>query len=420
MRFLLALLTALSSLTPAFAADPRHNPGQRGDAPRRDAPRREAPRVPQTPREMPRREQPREQPRREVPRQQPPRQDPPRREIPRQDPPRRHDPRRRGPVIRPNPEQPRQPGQPQNPGGVRRRLPRPERITDRTRVIDIDRTQIIRYPSVDGSGRRLGHTHLGRAPYRSEHTTIINNNITIVNDYARRYTTRGVWWWHDHNGYRLGHHCDARGRHWFGWYIGTVYFWTVWHGDYYWHWDPYYERWVYWHQNRRWYEHPTTRVIYIYDDRRYYRYEDVGGGVVTRPDTTPPVAQPPAEPGDADPADESYFSEDGTREVRVYGDERDAFLYDTAETPSFEPKWLASGVKEVQFSDTSDGTPLQINIVTEKKKTENGVETVVRSFKLFDANGERLGLPEPAPGETPEAAKTGAYKELESGTPGWD
>ncbi|HTC19457.1 MAG TPA: hypothetical protein VK859_01320 [bacterium] len=55
-----------------------------------------------------------------------------------------------------------------------------------------------------------------------------------------------------------------------------------------------------------------------------------------------------------------YRSPDGTRMVKVEVNGGDSFLMDTAIPPSFNPIYLASQVTNVQFSDTSDGTPLQV------------------------------------------------------------
>jgi hypothetical protein len=54
----------------------------------------------------------------------------------------------------------------------------------------------------------------------------------------------------------------------------------------------------------------------------------------------------------------------------------DAFLYDAAAVPTFDPIYLASGVQSVQYSDVNNGRPLEIVL-----KLNDG------SFDLFDAQG---------------------------------
>ncbi len=65
---------------------------------------------------------------------------------------------------------------------------------------------------------------------------------------------------------------------------------------------------------------------------------------------------------------------------------QDAYLYDTSKEPSFNPVYLASGVKDVQFSDTSSGRPLQIVL----KLNDN-------SFDIFDGQGLPYAPVEQAP-----------------------
>ncbi len=70
-------------------------------------------------------------------------------------------------------------------------------------------------------------------------------------------------------------------------------------------------------------------------------------------------------------------SPDGTRTVKVLAGSQDAFLYDTANPPSFDPVYLASGVQRVEFSDPGNGRPLEIVL-----KLDDG------SFDLFDGDGQ--------------------------------
>jgi hypothetical protein len=152
-------------------------------------------------------------------------------------------------------------------------------------------------------------------------------------------------------------------------------------------------------------------VVYVYDNGRYYHYRDARGGVVLVPDPTPPaepVPTDPAAPTAPETDKEVYVSEDGTREVRIVGERRDAFLYDTAETPSFEPEYLASDVKEVVFNSATDGA-LQIMLVVEK--TADG--RTERSFRVFDAQGNDLLAPE-TPDEETLREGSEAFRELES------
>lgn len=382
IRLLLALMTALTSV-PSFAQEGGRFPrgGERGGE--RGAERGGH-------RELPRREAPRELPRREEPRRDIPR------EIPRREEPRRELPRR---------ETPRRPGH---------RLPRPPQVgggLDGRREHDRD----VRFPAQPG--HRQHQDRWGRRlPPSREHITVINNT-TIVNNIRvhernwDRHHHHG-YEYHYWNGHRIGHHYDLHNRHWWGFYIGSVYFWTRFHHDHYWWYDPYYRRWVYLHEGRWWYRDPANvTVVYVYDNGRYYNYRDARGGVVLLPDPTPPaepIPSDPAAPTAPETDKEVYVSEDGTREVRIVGEERDAFLYDTAETPSFEPEYLASDVKEVVFNTATDGA-LQIMLVVEK--TVNG--QVERSFRVFDAQGDDLLAPQ-TPDEGALRDGSEAFRQLET------
>ena len=61
--------------------------------------------------------------------------------------------------------------------------------------------------------------------------------------------------------------------------------------------------------------------------------------------------------GSEQPDDRAYNSPDGARTVKITQGDGDAFLYDTANPPSFDPIYLASGVQSIQFSDTTNGRP---------------------------------------------------------------
>jgi len=192
--------------------------------------------------------------------------------------------------------------------------------------------------------------------------------------------------WRDWDGYRMCHHYDGN-FHWWGFYLADVYFWSVYYNDYYWWYDPYWHRWCYMHNGSWWWQNPD-RVVYIYRDGSYYQYNDAVGGVVLNPDTTPPVEPPPADPTPAPapaPDAKAYYSADGTRTVQVSGDTKDAYLYDTAETPAFEPKWLDSGVTDVRFKLDDQGQ--LSNIMT--LKDDGG-------FNLFDKDGNPQSI-QPVP-----------------------
>lgn len=282
-------------------------------------------------------------------------------------------------------------------------MPRPQPIQNHDHIINSDHAHsVIGRPTHFGNGSVISQHEWNGAP-RPQHTTIINNttvinNVTIINNDNRERDHRRYW--HDYydgsSHHQYCHYYDDWGYHWYGWYIGSDYFWSRYYADRWWVYDRYYHRWNYYNNGSWWYQDPyNVTVVYIYVDNSYYRYEESRGGVVTRPDTTPPV-EAPADPAPAPVKQATFYSVDGTRMVQVFGDNEDAFLYDTAETPAFDPTYLGSNVKDVQYSDTENGEALQILILMEK--TVDGKP--VKSFKTFDADGKGFGAG-PQPGGEP-------------------
>ena len=176
-------------------------------------------------------------------------------------------------------------------------------------------------------------------------------------------TQRNRTYWHADNGFNYTHYIDNSGYHWYGWYTGDQYFWTRNYEGRWWWYDSGYNRWCFYNNNYWWWQDPYhVGDLYCYADDSYIPANSADDQiVVTSPD----------QPGVAD-----YNSPDGTRTVKIAYDAHDAFLYDTADPPGFDPVYLASGVQSVQFSDTSNGRPLEIIL-----KLNDG------SFDMFDGQG---------------------------------
>jgi len=89
----------------------------------------------------------------------------------------------------------------------------------------------------------------------------------------------------------------------------------------------------------------------------------------------------------ADSGPKAYNSTDGTRQVLVSGDNKDAYLYDTTDSPTFDPVYLGSGVTDVLFQADDQGKILFIMTLS----SDGG-------FTLFDQNGNPQNVvPAPAP-----------------------
>jgi hypothetical protein len=173
----------------------------------------------------------------------------------------------------------------------------------------------------------------------------------------------GRYFWHKDNNFDYCHYVDNSGYDWYGWYSGNSYFWTRNFNDRWWWYDADFDRWCFWNNGFWWWQDPYHMGdIYCYNDADYIPCNSAEDNVaVTVPD---------------DANMRSFTSPDKTRVVKVVADTKDAFLYDTAKSPAFNPVYLASGVADVQFSDTGNGRGLEIML----KLGDS-------SYDMFDANG---------------------------------
>ena len=252
-----------------------------------------------------------------------------------------------------------------------------------------DGNPVTQRPWQNGQGRYI--------PPGRDHITIINNTTIInnMNGVHRGWNSNDHGYgWYEWNGYRTCHHYDSFGYHWWGFYVGNDYFWTRYYNNRHWWYDPYYQRWVYLDGGRWWWQDPMApTVVYVIVDNNYYRYQDNAGTIITRPDTTPPVVAPPAEPSAPAPAPDldTMYSLDGTRSVQILGATKAAYLYDlTATDPNGAAaagKWLGTGVKSAKFvyddKHEADGTTTQVIRQIELDYVDPLIAAVA------DVNGER-------------------------------
>lgn len=304
-------------------------------------------------------------------------------------------------IVNPTPApRPPQPGQPTPPPAQRVPQKPPERAADK--ILDPNRNgtfKEVHPPERNRQGQPITQQPLQNANGRviaptTNNVTIINNNtyITNINNVQNNWNGRRDYGyqWHHWDGREVCHHYDPYGYHWWGFYVGPVYFWTRYWDDNYWWYDPYWHRWVYLHDSRWWWRDPyNTEVVYVYTDNGYYRYDDApgGGGVVMNPDPTPPVVMPPdPEPTPVAQQPIVYTSADGTRIVTISADgKKTAYLSDTADPPAFQPVWLGDGVTEVRFKLDEQGALSQILTITD----DGG-------FSVFDRNGYAINNQPPA------------------------
>ncbi len=262
------------------------------------------------------------------------------------------------------------------PGYVRQKLQKlgvqsePSLITDRSEIIATDKAHsTIRVPEKGPDHQVI--TAVSVSP-RNFNDKVVRDQMARVDssDWQGRVDQfnaserqAGHYYWHNDGGFNYCHYLDSFGYNWYGWYVGSQYFWTRNFNSRWWWYDSDFNRWCFWNSGYWWWQDPNhVGDLYCYNGNTYIPCNSQDDQVVV---TAPDNANL-----------ESYASPDGTRVVKVDTETQDAFLYDTADPPSFDPVYLASGVESVQFSDAANGRPMEIILVLNDK-----------SYDLFDAQG---------------------------------
>jgi hypothetical protein len=291
-------------------------------------------------------------------------------------------------VIRPQPGQPGKPAQ-----GM---PPRPKPIDPGHRIdpkhngdghsvqppSERNGSHLPQKPLQNDHGRTLapGHDHIGQFDRPD-----VRKNLHGVQDHWNR-NDHG-YDWHNWNGMNVCHHYDQFGYHWWGFYVGEVYFWTRFYNDGYWWYDPYWHRWVFLRDNQWWWQNPDNNVIYLYTDNGYYQYDNTPSGVVMTPDPTPAETTPP-DPTPAPANQTTVYSADGTRSIQITGDNRDAYLYDLTAT---DP---ASAAAQARFIGTQVAG-VKFDYVTANGITTKAIQQIELSYddpsalSTVDINGQR-------------------------------
>ncbi len=179
---------------------------------------------------------------------------------------------------------------------------------------------------------------------RKFNSAVVRNQMEIVNrpDYMARIdkenineTQRNHVYWHGGDGanYAYAHYMDNWGYHWYGWYSGDQFFWTRNDDGRWWWYDTGYNRWCFYNDNYWWWQDPYhVGELYAYNDDSYIPANSADDQVVVT--------------GQEQTSDMVYSSQDGMRTVKVAQGDGDAFLYDTANPPAFDPVYMASGVQK--------------------------------------------------------------------------
>ena len=203
----------------------------------------------------------------------------------------------------------------------------------------------------------------------------------------RAETEPNHYYWHTENNTTYTHYYTGQ-DHWYGFYAGPTFYWTQYYGAYWWYYDPYGMRWVYWSNGFWWWPGPGG-AYYVYLDDRYYPYEPYRGEAAIRR----AYAEAPKEV--------TTLSPDKRRLAQIMGADAEAFLYDNTVAPPNFLKFLGRGVSKVRFTEGGKDEPARILI-----ENKNG------TFALFDADGNPqkadadkgdAAVPPPKPASIPPA-----------------
>jgi hypothetical protein len=247
----------------------------------------------------------------------------------------------------------------------------PSHITDRSEMVSTDRAHsMISYPQTGPKGaaiqgKLVGARQFNNAGVRAQMSLV---NRPAFSEQIGRYNAsenqRGQTYWHNGNGFNYAHYIDNSGYHWYGFYSGSQYFWTRNYAGRWWWYDSGYNRWCFYNDNYWWWQDPYhVGDLYAYDNADYIPANSADDQIVVS--------------GDEQANEAVYNSPDGSRRVKLVQSDGDAFLYDTAAIPTFDPIYLASGVQSVQYSDVNNGRPLEIIL-----KLNDG------SYDMFAADGQ--------------------------------
>ncbi len=239
----------------------------------------------------------------------------------------------------------------------------PTYITDRRGILDADAAHsVLRLP-------QKGPDHMPLSAHVISSREFTNPMVTSQMAYlhsgsfapqiaqlTQTETRPNHFYWHTGGSFNYCHYVDNWGYHWYGWYAGDSCFWTRYYADRWWCHDDNLDRWCFWDGDQWWWQDPNhVGDLYVYYNGQYIPSDSANDPVVTTTQTS---------------TESNYNSPDGSRTVKIMANGGDAFLYDTSIPPSFNPIYLASNVTAVQYSDTSDGSPLQVQLTLSDGTTD--------------------------------------------------
>ena len=253
--------------------------------------------------------------------------------------------------------------------------PRPRAVASARALID--RRPPPAAPAHDDHGRTVPKP----ATVAPDHAQVVRDPAFSRNIEARERNEqqRSHYYWHDERGQRYCHYDDDRGTHWYGFYAGPRFYWTRYYGSRWWWYDQSYARWVYWQENHWWWVDPS-QTAFIYVNGSYQLASFAGGPAATiqlTPNPPPETAVPGPAPTAA-AAPDTFYSADGTRMVQIFGERREAFLYDRSNAQL--PRFVAFLGGDTTSAEFSSALPLQVLV----KRSDGGLAVFDGSGKPFN------------------------------------
>jgi hypothetical protein len=128
-------------------------------------------------------------------------------------------------------------------------------------------------------GKALNHEGI---PSRRFNEPVVRNQMTLIarsgsgfsapqiSVQLRAEASPGRYYWHHSDGFDYVHYNDSWGQPWFGWYVGSSYFWTRYHANRWWFYDDGFGRWSYWSGGSWYWQDPDNMSsVYLYSDGAY-------------------------------------------------------------------------------------------------------------------------------------------------------
>ena len=130
-------------------------------------------------------------------------------------------------------------------------------------------------PNRGADGRPITAAPMNRPP-SDRHTHFFDDKDAVGRVFAREGEERETnrYYWHRDRDFDYVH-CFRGGAHWYGFYVGSDYYWSQYRGGRWWWYDPGAARYVYYGDGSWWWQDPARpQVVYVYQKDAYVPYAE--------------------------------------------------------------------------------------------------------------------------------------------------